>query len=269
MEKSSTSFQELRWWIGDIFDIIAVRLDRPVENVERRPHCRIHSIYDTTTGDDMNKIELSRFIEANYPANAKSIAKRKPLHGVGVNDAEYMTNPMANDVKLRDPAYYTWADMLERAYSERFHKKYPTYVGVTVCKEWHSFSVFRAWWLDNHQDGLNLDKDLLVVGNREYSHRSCLYIPQWLNKFTIDSGAARGELPIGVSFCKQTGLYQSHCCNQITGKRHKLGLFNTPEAAHEAWRRYKLSLADQLKPEMDAIDQRIYPNVVTIIMAAV
>ena len=29
----------------------------------------------------------------------------------------------------------------------------------------------------------------------------------------------------------------------------------------------KLALADQLKPEMDAIDKRIYPNVVAIIKA--
>ena len=33
----------LRWWSGGIFDIITVRLDRPVENVEHRLHCRILS----------------------------------------------------------------------------------------------------------------------------------------------------------------------------------------------------------------------------------
>ena len=38
----------------------------------------------------MNKVELSLWIEANYPATAKSIVKRKPVYGVGVNDAHYV-----------------------------------------------------------------------------------------------------------------------------------------------------------------------------------
>ena len=216
----------------------------------------------------MNKVELSLWIEANYPRNKSSIAKRKPLFGVGVNDVHYASQPIVNGKQIKDPAYSAWLNMLKRSYNQKYHAEHPTYSDVTVCKEWHSFSVFRAWWLDNHRDGLNLDKDLLVVGNREYSPWSCLYIPQWLNKFTIDSGAARGELPIGVSLYKPSGKYQSECNNPITGKQHKLGRFNTPEAAHEAWLKYKLELAAQLRPEMDAIDQRIYPNVVMIIMAA-
>ena len=162
----------------------------------------------------------------------------------------------------------TWSSMLTRAYDPKCHARYPTYSDVTVCKKWHSFRLFRAWWLANYRDGYSLDKDLLVVGNREYGPSACIYIPSRLNAFTTASGAGRGELPIGVSFCKQTGKYQSHCNNPITGKYHLVGMFTTPEAAHEAWRRYKLELADQLKPDMDAIDQRIYPNVVTIIKAA-
>ena len=237
--------------------------------MERRPHCRIHSIYDTTTGDDMNKIELSIWIEANYPINKMSIAKRKPLFGVGINDAHYATQPRANGVLLCDPAYRSWAGMLERAYSERCHKKQPTYVGVTVCSDWHSFSAFRAWWLDNYRDDGHLDKDLLVVGNMEYGPDACVYVPRWLNAFTTDSGASRGELPIGVYLDGGRGKYRSQCCNPITGKQHGLGRFNTPEAAHEAWLKRKLSLAAQLKQEMDSIDKRIHPNVVTIIMAAI
>ena len=216
----------------------------------------------------MNKVQLSLWIEANYPATATSISLRKPRFGVGLNDADYITTPSVNGIRLLDPAYSAWANMLVRSYDPKFHEKQPTYVGVTVCEDWHSFSAFRTWWLANHRDGFSLDKDLLTPGNREYSPWSCIYIPQWLNNLTTDNGAGRGELPIGVCIRKQTGLYQSNCRNPITGKLHTIGLFKTPEAAYVAWRRYKLSLADQLKPEMDAIDQRIYQNVVTIIKAA-
>ena len=216
----------------------------------------------------MTKVELSLFIEANYPATATSIAQRKPRYGVGENDAHYATQPMVNGKQIKDPAYIAWAGMLKRAYNRKYHAAHPTYSGVTVCKEWHSFSAFRTWWLNNYREGFSLDKDLLVISNREYSPWSCLYIPQWLNKFTTDIGAARGEFPIGVCLDKRSGKYQSYCNNPITGKRHSLGYFTTPETAHDAWLNYKLKLADQLKPEMDAIDTRIYPNVVTIIKAA-
>ena len=229
-------------------------------------HCHILH-HETLHEVFMTNVKLSLHIEASYPATAMSTAKRKPLFGVGVNDASYVTKPMVDGARLWDPAYRAWSCMLNRAYDQKYHARYPTYVGVTVCEEWHSFSAFRAWWIANYRDDGHLDKDLLVVGNREYSPWSCLYVPQWLNTFTTDSGASRGEFPIGVCLHKQTGRYRSQCHNPITGKDIELGRFTTPEAAHEAWRRYKLELAEQLKPDMDAIDKRIYPNVVTIIKA--
>ena len=217
----------------------------------------------------MTNIELSLWIEANYQATATSISQRKPRYGVGINDSHYVTQPIVNGKQIVDPAYRAWVSMLERAYNPKFHAKCPTYVGVTVYKEWHSFSTFRNWWLENYREGFSPDKDLLVVGNREYGPDTCVYVPRWLNNFTTDSGVSRGEFPIGVCLDKSSGKYQSWCCNPITGKQHRLGRFTTPEAAHETWLTYKLSLAEQLKQQMDAIDQRIYPNVVTIIMAAV
>lgn len=216
----------------------------------------------------MTNIELSLHIETNYPRNKSSIAMRKPVCGIGVNDADYVTTPLVNGVMLCDPAYKAWGGMLARAYSKPTQSRQPTYVGVTVCKEWYSFSVFRTWWLANYKEGSSLDKDLLIVGNREYAPYSCIYVPQWLNTFTIDCGAVRGEFPIGVSLHKPTGKYTARCRNPKTGKRHCLGSFTSPEEAHEAWLKRKLELAAQLKPEMDAIDQRIYNNVVTIIRAA-
>ena len=217
----------------------------------------------------MNKVELSLFIEANYPANKSSTARRKPRYSIGVNDADYVTTPMVNGAVLWDPAYRAWVNMLQRAYDQKFHAVNQTYIGVTVCEDWLLFSAFREWWLDNYREGYQLDKDLLVVGNREYGHDACVYIPLWLNSFLTGHGASRGEFPIGVCLDKRSGKYQSECCNPITGKKHRLGYFNTPEAAHEAWLTYKLAIADQLKPQMDAIDQRIYPNVVKIIKAAI
>lgn len=101
----------------------------------------------------MTNIELSLWIEANYPTTAMSIAKRNPRYGVGVNDASHVTTPTVNGVRLRDPAYRAWANILKRACNQKCHAAHPTYSDVTVCKEWHSFSAFRAWWLASYREG--------------------------------------------------------------------------------------------------------------------
>ena len=216
----------------------------------------------------MTRVELSLHLEKNYPISGRG-NPRKPVYGVGVNDAHYMTTPTVNGDTLWDPAYIAWCGMLKRAYNRKYHVTHPTYSDVTVCKEWHSFRAFREWWLENYREGFQCDKDLLAPGNKEYSPDTCIYVPRWLNSFLNGHEASRGELPIGVHLLRKTGKYMAQCSSPITGKQHKLGYFTTPEEAHEAWLDFKLSIADRLKKEMDYIDKRIYNNVVTIIKAAI
>ena len=59
-------------------------------------------------------------------------------------------------------------------------------------------------------------------------------------------------------------LFEKHTVPVLKG-----AVATTPEAARDAWLKCKLELADQLKPDMDAIDPRIYNNVVAIIKAAI
>lgn len=52
------------------------------------------------------------------------------------------------------------------------------------------------------------------------------------------------------------------------GSKTNLGLFSTPDLAHQSWKTAKLGIALERKPEMDDIDLRIYPNVVDVINRA-
>lgn len=208
--------------------------------------------------------DKTTWLEDNCLASNMSLAKRGLVFGVGVNDAHYCTNLKIDGRNIRCPSYMAWAGMLGRAYSQNEHKRHPAYIGVTVCKDWHFFMSFRKWWIENQVDGWDLDKDILSDA-REYSNHTCLFVPQWLNKFTADRGASRGEWPIGVDFQKCSGRFLARCCNPITKKQENLGRFNSPEEAHLAWRTRKLDLALELKPKMDEIDLRIYPRVVEII----
>lgn len=205
----------------------------------------------------------SLWLEENLRPNIRE-ARRKPLHGVGVNDASYCTQVRIDGRYIRCPAYTAWSDMLKRAYSNKLHEEHPSYIGVKVCNGWHSFMEFRRWWLEHHVDGWQLDKDILS-GCRMYSPEACLFVPSWLNNFIMDRGADRGEWPIGAHFDKRRGKFMALCSNCEIGCREYLGYFDTPEAAHLAWRTRKLELALELKPKMDEIDIRIYPRVIEII----
>jgi hypothetical protein len=63
------------------------------------------------------------------------------------------------------------------------------------------------------------------------------------NSFVTASDASRGDYPIGVHLFKPTGRYRALCNNPFTGKKEHLGLFSTPEDAHEVWRKRKHELA--------------------------
>lgn len=206
-------------------------------------------------------------IKLNSPINNGSQSRRRPLRGIGINDADYCVNLTIEGKQFKCPAYTTWVNMIVRVYDKKIHVKQPTYDGVTICDDWHKFKNFMHWWVDNQVDGWHIDKDLLS-DSRCYSPETCIFVPQWLNSFITDHGASRGELPIGVSLERSTGRFKAQCRDPIAMDIGYLGLFDTPESAHTAWRRRKLDLSLKLKEFMDDIDIRIYPRVVEIINCA-
>ena len=187
------------------------------------------------------------------------------IYGVGfIGGVEFKSS--TNDELNKN--YQHWHSMMNRCYNKVFQKENPAYKDCSVDPCWHNFQSFAKWHEDSHpNDGgsYQLDKDLLVVGNKEYSPDACVFIPQWLNVFTLDSKATRGEFPIGVSYFKRDGLFRASCRD---GKQRNLGHFSTPNEAHLAWRNYKLEMAVRYKSAMDLIDKRIYPNVIKIIREA-
>jgi hypothetical protein len=172
--------------------------------------------------------------------------KAKLVYGIGTNDADYVTQPLINGKQVVCPFYLAWADMLKRCYSSKLQAERPTYIGCSVVPEWLSFMTFRAWMIGQDWQGRELDKDILVPGNKVYGPQTCIFISNGLNNFTTDSASSRGEFPIGVYWNKQSGKFRAQCCNPFTGKREHLGLFTCPNEAHEAWRSRKHELALQI-----------------------
>jgi hypothetical protein len=181
---------------------------------------------------------------------------KRLIYGVGINNADYIVEKREiigyEDGKQKRklvwicPYFRVWRGMLERCYSEKWQEKYPTYRGCSVSTEWLTFSVFKSWMMTQDWEGLQLDKDLLVQGNKIYSADTCVFVTQTVNKFINDRGNDRGEWLLGVNLYKRTGMFQARCCNHFSKKREFLGYFTSEQEAHQAWKKRKLELAHEI-----------------------
>ena len=105
--------------------------------------------------------------------------------------------------------YHTWLRMLERCYSKKLHERFPSYIGCEVSDYFKNFSNFYEWC--QNQTGFNcddyeLDKDLLIKGNKLYSEDTCVFIPKFLNSLLLTNKRIRGWAFIGCS------LWQTQWC---------------------------------------------------------
>lgn len=162
----------------------------------------------------------------------------KLVCNIGINDADYVVKPTVKGVRMDCPIYSKWFQMLQRCYSEYGLKRNPSYVGCSVCEEWHRFSNYRDWYLKNYSEGLHLDKDILVKGNKLYSPETCCFVPRYINNTLLCKHSTKGEYPIGVYFEKESGKYKAQ--SNVNGKYTNLGRFNDPQQAHQVWQKQKI-----------------------------
>lgn len=149
--------------------------------------------------------------------------------------------------------------MLKRCYCKPRLKKFPTYNGCSVCDEWKTFSSFKAWFDKNHIDGYDIDKDILVKGNKIYGPDTCCFVPKRINYLFINNRKARGKFPIGVSYHSGHKKFQAAINHEF--KTVHIGYYKTPEEAFLAYKRTKESYIQQLAKEYyesGAITKRVY-----------
>jgi hypothetical protein len=197
--------------------------------------------------------------------------KNIKVYGIGVNDSP---TPVSKSEKVNGkwrtvwvcPYYAIWKGVLQRCYSDLCLKKYPTYRGCSICPEWIYFMTFKAWMMAQDWEGRQLDKDILVEGNKIYSPETCRFVEAIVNAFLNDQGVTRGEWPIGVHWNKAASKFQALCRNPFTKRQEYLGSFTCPNEAHEAWRKRKhehaCALADlQTDPDIaEALRLRFKPK---------
>ena len=183
-------------------------------------------------------------------ASKHSLSSRFLVYGVGINDSKYIVYD--NKTKKHCPFYKNWLRMLRRCYSESYHKTHPTYVGCSVSPEWHLFSTFRSWMMNQKWEGLELDKDLIIKGNRVYGPDACCFVPKSINcLFGGGKKKKHFDLPQNVELLK-SGKYRVHMW--ITPHKRYFGIFSCLKEAHKTALQKKIESVEyhiQSNPELD------------------
>ena len=179
------------------------------------------------------------------------------VDGVGVVGTKYPT--MINGRNTKE--YGLWQNMLTRCYNDTYKNKQPTYIGCEVSNNFKNYEYFYEWCQNQigfNNEGWQLDKDLLVKGNKVYSEDTCVFLPKEINSVLTKSTATRGEHLIGVCWNKKGKAFVARA-RKNKGKQEHLGFFNTEIEAFNAYKQakeyYLKELANKWKSQ---IDERAY-----------
>ena len=140
---------------------------------------------------------------------------------------------------MKDKEYFRnrYGAMKHRCYSEEYHKLHPSYIGCEISEEFSTFEKFYVWAKDNfyqfRNELMDLDKDILVKGNKIYSPNTCIFVPQSVNKILTLRQLHNGNYPLGVYYNKRACKFKAQI--NIRGRRITLGCFGTPQEAHKVY----------------------------------
>jgi len=173
------------------------------------------------------------------------------VHGVGIVGEEVTK---VNGKQCR--VYGVWCAMIQRCYDEKFLQRHPTYKGCSVSDNFKYYPYFKDWYnrqIGSEEENWQLDKDILIKGNKVYSEDTCVLVPPEVNTLILKRDALRGVYPIGVSFHKKSKKFVAQI--KCTGIKKHIGLFCTPEQAFYAYKEakeeYVKAVANKWRNEVD------------------
>ena len=182
----------------------------------------------------MGKLKLTQ-AEIDKIVVVDRVAALPTVYGLGKNDMNFQGYVGGKRVWQ----YVLWKAMLKRCFDEKLKARQSTYKDVTCCDEWLSFANFLEWLnkevgYSGKPEGMELDKDILVRGNRVYSPEACPLVPRAVNSLLNSNGNSRGKYPQGVNYRKKTGKFVVQL--SVGGKQKTLGYYNNPEDAFSAYK---------------------------------
>lgn len=239
-----------------------------------QPGVKVGDTFTTNEGCEVAVVDYKNAfkvtIEFQYPSGYKKVVRvdhlkagsvKNPylpkVYGVGyIGEGEYL----AKENRKNTRAYAAWHGIMQRCYDPKMQAKSPTYKGCTVHPEWHNFQVFAEWFYGqrHYKVGFEVDKDLLVDGNKVYSPHFCCVVPQELNVLFNDNLAAKGVEPTGVNYQSRINRFQARI--SINNERLYLGVFKCPREAEAV---YKKAKQNYVKGKIEEWKGKVEDSVIT------
>jgi hypothetical protein len=162
------------------------------------------------------------------------------VYGYGINDI--------GSVESIQREYKLWQGVLRRCYSrkDQENQRNKSYIDCSVSENFLKLSYFSKWCQeqvgfknkDEHDRYWELDKDILIKGNRVYSEDTCVFVPREINKLLTGSIKPNRALPVGVHLQKDASLFVAQCSDSQNGQI-LLGYFKTVDEAFKAYKNFK------------------------------
>lgn len=210
------------------------------------------------------QFENGKCVKTNYQTFKRGKIKNRTypsVYGIG-----YIGNTIIMNNKKIKKSYSVWSHMISRCYNKN-DREYNIYGNnrCVVYSEWHCYATFEKWYDENYYeiDGekMHLDKDILIKGNKIYSPKGCVIVPQEINSLFTRRKSKRGSFPIGVSIKNNVIKKYASQCN-INKRLKHLGYFDTPEEAFYAYKSFKESyikqIADEYKLKYSNFPDKLY-----------
>ena len=153
-------------------------------------------------------------------------------------------------------SFQLWKNMLKRCYSEVSFKKSPSYEQCLTSETFNDYQQFKTWCnnqLGFGNKGWELDKDILIKGNKIYSEDNCCFVPKEINLLLVKHDKGRGNYSLGVDYHKSRKQFRARCSDK------HLGWFNTEIEAFHAYKQAKEAYIKEVANKWkDQIDPRVY-----------
>jgi hypothetical protein len=182
--------------------------------------------------------------------------KQSLVFGVGENDR--LKPSRIDNKKLKE--YLVWSHMLKRCSPDGWQKS-PTYAGCSMSENFRKYSYFYDWCrcqVGFGHEGYELDKDILLKGNKLYSEDLCVFVPQRINCLFTKRQNRRGVYPIGVYLNPKSKKFVAQC-QDGKGNNRNLGSYLNPLDAFFAYKKFKEALIVSVAKEyVGKVDDRVY-----------
>lgn len=130
-----------------------------------------------------------------------------------------------NNVEIIKIARKKWSSMIYRC------GKHKSYLDCNVSEEWLIFDNFYKWMITKDFKNKELDKDIILPGNKIYSKDTCCFVYRSINLLFRETDCA--YFGKGITYnTRQDSFSSTITINKV---RHFLGCFKTAKEAKDTY----------------------------------